>query len=118
MKVSFGDTEIDFTPPWPRIPLLDSLAQKGVPPNILKDADKAMAWARENKIDIEKGASLSKILDEIFKEKVEPGLIQPTFITDYPVELSPLAKRKRDNPELVERFRTVCCRQGDCKCIF
>ncbi|MFA4828994.1 MAG: amino acid--tRNA ligase-related protein, partial [Thermodesulfovibrionales bacterium] len=79
-------------------------AQKGVPPDILKDADKAMAWARENKIDIEKGASLGKILDEIFKEKVEPGLIQPTFITDYPVELSPLAKRKRDNPELVERF--------------
>ena len=104
LKVSFGDTEIDFTPPWPRIPLLDSLAQKGVPPDILKDADKAMAWARENKIDIEKGASLGKILDEIFKEKVEPGLIQPTFITDYPVELSPLAKRKRDNPELVERF--------------
>ncbi|KAF0146190.1 MAG: lysyl-tRNA synthetase class II [Nitrospirae bacterium] len=104
LKVSFGDTEIDFTPPWPRIPLLDSLAQKGVPADILKNVDKATAWARENKIDIEKGASLGKILDEIFKEKVEPELIQPTFITDYPVELSPLAKRKKDNPELVERF--------------
>ncbi|TAL25140.1 MAG: lysine--tRNA ligase [Nitrospirae bacterium] len=104
LKVSFGDTEIDFTPPWPKIPLLDSLAKKGVPSEIFKDADKAMAWARENKIDIEKGASLGKILDEIFKEKVEPELIQPTFITDYPVELSPLAKRKKDNTELVERF--------------
>jgi len=104
LKVPFGDYEIDFTPPWPRIPILESLIQKGVPEEILNDIDKASAWARENKIKIEKGASLGKILDEIFKEKVEPELIQPVFIIDYPVELSPLAKRKADNPELVERF--------------
>jgi lysyl-tRNA synthetase class 2 len=104
LKVPFGDEEIDFTPPWPKIPFLDSLTQKGMTADILNDIDKAAAWAKANKIEIDKGASLGKVLDEIFKEKVEPYLIQPTFIIDYPVELSPLAKRKKDRPELVERF--------------
>ena len=71
---------------------------------VFTDPEKAKAWARANKIDIPNGSSMGKILDEIFKEKVEPFLIQPTFITDHPVELSPLAKRKADNPALVERF--------------
>jgi len=75
-----------------------------VPREIVYDIEKAKAWAKENNVAIEKGATLGKILDEIFKEKVEPELIQPTFITDHPVELSPLAKRKADNPDLVERF--------------
>jgi len=104
LKVSFGDEDIDFTPPWDRMPFLDSLTQKGVPADIMNDIDKAAAWAKANKIGIDKGASLGKVLDEIFKEKVEPYLIQPTFIIDYPVELSPLAKRKKDSPGLVERF--------------
>lgn len=104
LKVPFGNDVIDFTPPWQRIPFLNALKDKGVPEEILKDHDKAFAWAKENRIEAEKDTSLGKILDEIFKEKVEPYLIQPTFITDYPVELSPLAKRKKDNPELVERF--------------
>ena len=80
------------------------LQQKGVPQEIFTDAEKAKAWAKANRIEIERGAGLGKILDEIFKEKVEPELVQPTFITDHPVELSPLAKRKPDNPALVERF--------------
>jgi lysyl-tRNA synthetase class 2 len=104
LKVPFGDIEIDFTPPWKRIPMLEALKQKGVPDDIFKDASKAEAWARANKIGIDKGSSLGRILDEIFKEKVEAELVQPVFIIDYPVELSPLAKRKADNPELVERF--------------
>ncbi len=104
LKIPYGETTIDLTPPWPRLPMLDALTQKGVPEEIFGDPDKALAWARENGIEIEKGANLGKILDEIFKEKVEPYLVQPTFITDHPVELSPLAKRKPDNPGLVERF--------------
>lgn len=56
------------------------------------------------KMNIPAGTSFGKVLDEIFKELVEPGLQQPTFIIDHPVELSPLAKRKPDNPKLVERF--------------
>jgi lysyl-tRNA synthetase class 2 len=104
LKVPYGEDIIDLTPPWPRIPLLEALRQKGVPDDAITDRDKAFAWAREKKLDIETGASLAKILDEIFKEFIEPELVQPTFIIDYPVELSPLAKRKKDNPELVERF--------------
>ena len=104
LKVPYGDDIIDLTPPWPRITMLEALTRKGVPAEIFDDSEKAGAWAKENKIVIEKGASLGKILDEIFKVKVEPELIQPTFIIDHPVELSPLAKRKADNPALVERF--------------
>jgi lysyl-tRNA synthetase, class II len=104
LKIPYGDEIIDFTPPWPRIAMLDALMQNGVPQDIFKDRDKAWSWAKANNIDIAKNMSLGKVLDEIFKEKVEPGLIQPTFIIDHPVELSPLAKRKPGNPELVERF--------------
>ncbi len=104
MKVKFGEFEIDFTPPWPRIPMYEALKKHGVPEEIFRDYDKARAWAKENGVEVKDAPTLAKLLDEIFKEKVEPNLIQPVFITDYPVELSPLAKRKKDNPELVERF--------------
>lgn len=104
LKIPYGDTIIDLTPPWPRISMLEALMQKGVPHEIFDDSEKAKAWAKANKIEIEEGASPGKILDEIFKERVEPGLIQPTFIIDHPVELSPLAKKKPDNPALAERF--------------
>jgi len=104
LKIPYGDTIIDLTPPWPRISMLDALMQKGVPQEIFDDSEKARAWAKANKIEIEEGASPGKILDEIFKERVEPELIQPTFIIDHPVELSPLAKKKPDNPALAERF--------------
>lgn len=104
LKIPYGDSIIDFTPPWPRMPMIDSMKQKGVPDEVFTDANAALKWARSEKLDIPTGASHGKTLDEIFKEKVEPELIQPTFITDYPVELSPLAKKKKDNPELVERF--------------
>jgi lysyl-tRNA synthetase class 2 len=104
LKIPYGDTIIDLTPPWPRIPMLDLLMHKGVPQEILNNREKANRWAKANNIEIEAGASLGKILDEIFKEKVEPELIQPTFIIDQPVELSPLAKSNPDNPELAERF--------------
>jgi lysyl-tRNA synthetase class 2 len=98
LKIPYGETIIDLTPPWPRIPMLEALTRKGVPQEIFNDAEKAVAWARENRIEIEKGANLGKVLDEIFKEKVEPELIQPTFITDYP-----------DDPALVERFELFIC---------
>jgi lysyl-tRNA synthetase class 2 len=104
LKVPYGETLIDLTPPWPRIPMLDALKQKGVPDDVITDHQKAVGWARAKNLDIPAGISHGKVLDEIFKELVEPELMQPTFIIDYPVELSPLAKRKRDNPELVERF--------------
>ncbi len=104
LKLPYGDSVIDLTPPWPKVPIIDALKQKGVPEEVISNPEKAMEWARLKKLDIPKGSSHAKVLDEIFKEFVEPELIQPTFIIDYPVELSPLAKRKPDNPDLVERF--------------
>ena len=104
LKIPYGDAVIDFTPPWPRVTMSDALKQKGVPEYVITDAGKARDWARSRKLDIAATPSHGKVLDEIFKEFVEPELIQPTFITDYPVELSPLAKRKPSNPEVVERF--------------
>lgn len=104
LRVPYGDAVIDFTPPWPRVPILTALSERGVPEEIFRDSGKAMRWAIDEGLDVKPGASHAKVLDEIFKEMVEPELIQPTFITDYPVELSPLARRKRGSPELVERF--------------
>jgi lysyl-tRNA synthetase class 2 len=104
LKVPYGDTNIDLTPPWPRIPMLDLLVQSGVPEDIFNDSEKLRAWAKSNNIETEENISSGKILDEIFKEKVEPELIQPVFIVDHPVELSPLAKKKTEKPALAERF--------------
>jgi len=107
LRVPFGADNkeiIDFTPPWPRMSMQDAMEKSGVNPEVFRDLEKAKEFAVKNNIDIAGKISLGSILDEIFKEKVEPGLIQPVFIMDYPVELSPLAKRKKDNPELVERF--------------
>jgi lysyl-tRNA synthetase class 2 len=104
LKFKYGEHELDLSPPWRRLPMLEAMKERGVPEEVFADAGKARRWAGENRIEIKPGASLGKILDEIFKEKVEPSLIQPVFITDYPVELSPLAKKKPENPALVERF--------------
>ena len=104
LELQYGDTLINLTPPWPRIPMYEAMKSRGVPEEIFSDAGYAKEWGRKEGLDIETRASHGKILDEIFKEKVEPELVQPTFITDYPVELSPLAKKKKDQPELVERF--------------
>jgi lysyl-tRNA synthetase class 2 len=109
LKIPYGDDVIDLTPPWRRVPMLEALMESGLPQEALGDVEKAKQWARGNQIDIPEGSSHGKALDEIFKEKVEPGLVQPTFIIDHPVELSPLAKRKADNPALVERFELFIC---------
>jgi len=111
LNIPYRDSSIDITPPWPRVRMLDALLQKGVPPEVMKDRIKAQEWAKSNSIEIEKDVSLGKTIDEIFKEIVEPDLVQPTFIIDYPVEISPLAKRKKENPELTERFELFIASQ-------
>jgi lysyl-tRNA synthetase class 2 len=111
LKIPYGNTVIDLTPPWPRIPMLDALAQNNVPLEIFNDREKAKKWAEAHAIETKGDISLGKTLDEIFKEIVEPKLVQPTFIIDYPIELSPLSKRKAENPELVERFELFIASQ-------
>ncbi|HDY71633.1 MAG TPA: lysine--tRNA ligase, partial [Nitrospirae bacterium] len=104
LQIKYGEYTLDFTPPWKRITMRDAMKEHGVPAEVLNDFEMAKKWAAEQGIEMRDMHTLGKLMDEIFKEKVEPHLIQPTFIVDYPVELSPLAKRKKDNPDLVERF--------------
>jgi lysyl-tRNA synthetase class 2 len=104
LKFTCNGKEIDLTPPWPRIRMTDALLNSGMPEDALQNMAKAKAWAREKGIDLKGAASLGKVLDGIFSALIEPGLVNPTFVIDQPVELSPLAKRKPDEPHLTERF--------------
>jgi lysyl-tRNA synthetase class 2 len=102
--VEYGDHKIDFNQPWKRISFFGSLLDAtGVDFRDMPE-DKVRVEARRLGVDLEDDAPLSRALDEIFGEKVEAGLIQPTFVYDYPKALSPLAKDHRSEPGLVERF--------------
>jgi lysyl-tRNA synthetase class 2 len=107
-KVKVGSNEIDFTPPWRRITMLDSIREfTGEDLNGRSETELA-ATAKKLHVEVEASMGSGKIIDAIFSEHVEPKLIQPTFITDYPVEMSPLAKRHRSENGLVERFELMC----------
>ena len=95
----------DFSQSFRRIPFKQSLVEIGdVPAEVLKDPEKAVAFALEHKVGLDKKDTPAKVMAKLFDEFVEPKLVQPTFITDYPVELSPLSQKKADDPSLVERF--------------
>jgi len=104
LKITYQGQEIDLTPPWKRITLFDAIKQHTGLDLYGKDTQELKEVAKRLHIEIEDFWGSGKILDAIFGEKVEEFLIQPTFIIDYPVELSPLAKRHRNDPKLVERF--------------
>ena len=103
-KIKYQGQDIDFTPPWPRKRMADLLKEYTGHNLFGKKQDELKTIAKTLHVDIDDGASEGKIIDEIFSEKVEPHLIQPTFVTDYPIELSPLAKKHRREPGIVERF--------------
>lgn len=104
LKIPHGENELDLTPPWRRVKLLDILKEKsGIDFQKVTDVE-AVSEARKLGLDIETGMSKWKVLDEVFKEKVEPTLIQPVIIYDYPKETSPLTKNREDDPDIVERF--------------
>jgi lysyl-tRNA synthetase, class II len=102
--VQFEDHTIDLAPPWKRITYMDSLREAGISDDVLTNAEKAAESARKLGAKFKGGEPLGKILNEIFEALVEPKLIQPTFITDYPTDISPLSKKRDDNPAFVERF--------------
>ena len=108
-QVTSGETIIDFAPPWPRIPLRDIIREKsGIDFAEFSDAASLEAKIRQTGIPVDAGLSWAKLVDHLLSQKVEPDLIQPTFLTDYPVELSPLAKRKPEDGQLTERFEAFC----------
>lgn len=104
-KISYQGTEIDLTPPWPRLTMTDAVKKyAGVDFNDIKTDEEAIKIAKEKGLTIEGKPSKGEVLNLFFEEFAEENLIQPTFIIDYPVEVSPLTKRKPDQPELTERF--------------
>ena len=105
-KIKYGDLDIDLTPGWKRITMIDSIKEAcGVDFNTIKTDEEAQAIAKEKGVEFEEIKNTrGHIINEFFETFVEETLIQPTFIMDYPVEISPLTKRKKDQPELVERF--------------
>jgi len=107
-KVTFKGNEVDFKSPWPRITLHDALA-KLAKIDINVDEKGLRKIAKEKGLEGYDELPTGKIINLLYDEFVEPKIVQPTFIIDYPIETSPLAKKKRDNPKLVERFEVVVC---------
>ena len=105
-KITYQGVDIDLTPGWKRISMIDSIKEvTGIDFNEIKTDEEARALAKEKGIELEETKQTrGHVINEFFEEYVEDTLIQPTFIIDYPVEVSPLTKRKPSNPSLVERF--------------
>jgi lysyl-tRNA synthetase class 2 len=106
-KWKVGEHEIDFTPPWKRISMFDVIKEYTGKDIAGKSEAELFQVAKELHLELEPGIDGGGIIDEIFSEFVEPKLIQPTFITDYPIEMSPLAKKHRSKQGLVERFEVI-----------
>ena len=106
LKISYQDTEIDLTPPWRRVTMHELVQEiTGVDFNSFDDFDSARIAAENACIGVpEDCKTIGKLLNEAFEQKVEETLIQPTFVLDFPVEISPLAKPHRSKTDLVERF--------------
>jgi lysyl-tRNA synthetase class 2 len=103
----FQGKEIDVSGPWKKIGYFEGIERFTGEDISDFSRDQVFTFAKENGFEIEDNMSRGKILDEIYSEVVEPNLIQPTFVVDYPIEISPLAKKHRKESKLVERFEPV-----------
>ncbi len=108
-KATFGKHEIDFKAPYPRVTMAESIKHFTGFDITGKTEEEIRKAAMDMKIPVDDTMGKGKLIDEIFGEKCEGNYIQPTFITDYPKEMSPLCKEHRDNPELTERFELMVC---------
>ena len=108
-KATFNGQEIDFKAPYKRITMADAIKDFTGFDITGKSEAELRAAAKEMGIEVDDTMGKGKLIDEIFGEKCEGNYIQPTFITDYPKEMSPLTKEHRDNPELTERFELMVC---------
>ena len=105
LKIEYQGKEIDMTAPWTRMTMAESVKKySGIDYYAWESDEQARAECEARGVHIEKNAVKGECLEACFDEFVEPNLIQPTFITDYPVAISPLAKRKKDEPDMTERF--------------
>jgi lysyl-tRNA synthetase class 2 len=112
-KINYQGQEIDLTPPWTRLTMVEAIKKyTGIDFNTIQSDEEARNSAKEIGIPVEKDLTKGSIINLVFEEKVEEHLVQPTFIMDYPIEISPLAKRKTDNPNFTYRFEAfIVCRE-------
>jgi lysyl-tRNA synthetase class 2 len=108
-EATFGEHKINFKAPYARVTMADSIKHFTGFDIIGKTEEELRAAAKGMNITVDETMGKGKLIDEIFGEKCEGNYIQPTFITDYPKEMSPLCKEHRDNPELTERFELMVC---------
>jgi lysyl-tRNA synthetase class 2 len=105
LEIEYGGEKINLAGPWPRIPLCQAIADAtGIDVLAYEGAESLRAAIREKKMGAGDSPTWATLVDDLFSDHVEPTLIQPVFITNHPVELSPLAKRSLEDPRLVERF--------------
>ena len=108
LKITYLNEEIDFTPPWDHFTVKEAIVKYSDgyinDKSKLEDIDFLKKYAKKLEIDLKGGEPKGKILTEIFEEVAEKKLIQPTFITEFPLDVSPLAKKNSENPEVVDRF--------------
>ena len=114
LSITNGEHQIDLTPPWPRLSLFEAIKKYTDYDLSAKSTEEILEIARQLNVEVDASMGYGKLIDEIMSERVEPNLIQPVHIIDYPVELSPLAKRHRFNPRLVERFETFIAGREMC----
>ena len=107
-KVSCGENKIDFEKKWERYSMYEAIEKFTSVDVSEMDEDSIRKVCKDMNVKVVKSMGRGKLVDEIFGEKCEPNLIQPTYITDYPIEMSPLAKKHRDKDGLVERFELIC----------
>ena len=108
-KATFGEHEIDFKAPYERISMTDAIKKFTGFDITGKTEDELRTFAKSIGIEVDETMGKGKLIDEIFGEKCEGNFIQPTFITDYPVEMSPLTKKHRSKEGLTERFELMVC---------
>ena len=105
LKFSYGGKEVDLTRPWARLSVREAIAKYGeVDPAMLEDRTQALAYGRSLGLELEDRIGHGKLLTELFDAVAEPKLWNPTFITEYPTEVSPLSRKNDLNPEVVDRF--------------
>jgi len=108
-KATYGEHHIDFKAPYPRVTMAESIKHFTGFDITGKSENEIRQAAKDLGVEVDDTMGKGKLIDEIFGEKCEGNYIQPTFITDYPKEMSPLCKEHRDNPELTERFELMVC---------
>ncbi|MGV6828672.1 MAG: lysine--tRNA ligase [Flavobacteriales bacterium] len=106
---TFGEHQINFKAPYARVTMAEAIKKYTGFDITNKTEDQIRKAAQDLDIEVDETMGKGKLIDEIFGEKCEPHYIQPTFITDYPKEMSPLTKEHRNNPELTERFELIIC---------